>query len=321
MAKRRLTQQQSRRIESRQSDRINKLSGDEIAGTVIGQGGHLLDVETADGIFTCARRKNIGAVVTGDRVLLDETIPGEFAIAVVMPRDSLLARPDSRGQIKAIAANINRIFIIAAIKPELNEGMIDRYLVAAEALGITPVIVLNKVDLLDKEQLDSYRQRLSLYSGLGYTVLETSAKQLHGMDTLMPELNNHTSIFVGQSGVGKSSLVNMLLPGLNIKTAEISTSSNKGTHTTSASRLYHLPDGGDLIDSPGVREFGLWEIGQDEVFNGFVELRPYQGQCKFNDCQHKTEPGCAIHAAIDAGELSQLRFDSYCRIIESLEDE
>ena len=321
MAKRKLTQQQSRRIESRKNDRIRKLSGDEIAGTVIGQGGHLLDVETSSGTHTCARRKNIGAVVTGDRVLLDETIPGEFVIAVVMPRDSLLARPDSRGQLKAIAANIDRIFIIAAIKPELNEGMIDRYLVTAEALAITPVIVLNKIDLLEHEQLVSYRQRLSLYSDLGYEVLETSAKQQHGMDTLMPALQGHTSIFVGQSGVGKSSLVNMLLPEVNAKTAEISTSSNKGTHTTSASRLYHLPQGGDLIDSPGVREFGLWEIGDNEVFNGFVEFRPYRGLCKFNDCQHKSEPGCAIHTAIESGDISQMRFDSYRRILESLEAE
>jgi len=321
MAKRKLTQQQSRRIESRHNARTSKLSGDEIAGTIIGQGGHLLDVETATEVRNCARRKNLGAVVTGDRVLLDETIPGEFVIAAVMPRDSLLARPDSRGQLKAIAANIDRIFIIAAIKPELNEGMIDRYLVSAETLGITPVIVLNKIDLLENSQLTSYRERLTLYAQLGYDIVETSAKQQHGMDTLMPALQGHTSIFVGQSGVGKSSLVNMLLPEVNAKTAEISTSTNKGTHTTSASRLYHLPGGGDLIDSPGVREFGLWEIGADEVFNGFVEFRNYIGHCKFNDCKHQSEPGCAIHAAIESGEVSQQRFDSYRRIIESLEAE
>jgi len=317
MAKIKLTDQQQRRIDSNQQARVDKES-DAIHGLVIGQAGHQLDVETDEGILRCNRRKNVGAIVTGDKVLLEAVPPAEHVITAVLPRTSLLARPDFRGQMKAIAANIDRIFIICAVRPELNEGLIDRYLVAAETLGITPVLVLNKIDLADNEQLDNLRERVSLYAGLGYELIESSAKNQHGLDTLLNSLHTHTSIMVGQSGVGKSSLVNALLPDANIKTKEISDSTNKGMHTTSASRLYHLPSGGSLIDSPGVREFGLWQVSTDELFNGFVEFRHYQGACKFSNCQHKTEPQCAILDAIAAKEISETRYESYNRILESL---
>jgi len=317
MAKIKLTDQQQRRIDSNQQARVDKTSSG-MQGLIIGQAGHQLDVETDEGIVRCGRRKNIGAIVTGDNVVLEAVPPNEHVITAVLPRTSLLARPDFRGQMKAIAANLDRIFIVCSIVPELNEGLIDRYLVATETLGITAVIVLNKTDLADSEQLTSIRQRISIYSKLGYEVIESSAKMQHGIDTLMESLHQHTSIMVGQSGVGKSSLVNALLPGMNIKTKEISESSNKGTHTTSASRLYHLPNGGSLIDSPGVREFGLWQVSEKELFNGFVEFRPYQGLCKFSNCQHRTEPQCAILDAIDKNEISEIRYDSYRRILESL---
>jgi len=317
MAKIKLTEQQQRRIEQNQQAIVeNKLSA--IHGLVIGQAGHQLDVETNDGILRCGRRKNIGAIVTGDKVILEAVPPNEHVITAVLPRSSLLARPDFRGQMKAIAANIDRVFIIFSIRPELNEGLIDRYLVAAETLGITPVLVLNKIDLTDKEQLTNIRKRIALYTTLGYELIESSAKEQHGIDTLLDNLHGHTSIMVGQSGVGKSSLVNALLPDVNIKTKEISESTNKGMHTTSASRLYHLPEGGSLIDSPGVREFGLWQVSAEELFNGFVEFRQYQGMCKFSNCQHKTEPHCAILTALEEKKISEQRYESYNRILESL---
>lgn len=317
MAKNKLTEQQQRRIQSNQQSRVDEKEG-TLQGLVIGQAGHKLDVETTEGVLRCSRRKNTGAIVTGDRVLLDAVPPSEHVITAVLPRSSFLARPDFRGQMKAIAANIDRIFIVCSVKPELNEGLIDRYLVATETLGITPILVLNKVDLADSDQLSCLRQRVSVYSKLGYEVIESSAKIQHGIDTLLESLHLHTSIMVGQSGVGKSSLVNALLPGKNIKTKEISETSNKGTHTTSASRLYHLPNGGSLIDSPGVREFGLWQVNEKELFNGFVEFRQYQGLCKFSNCQHKTEPQCAILNAIAAKKITKARHDSYNRILESL---
>ena len=318
MAKIKLTDQQQRRIDSNQQERVDKTSSG-MQGLVIGQAGHQLDVETDDGIVRCGRRKNIGAIVTGDNVVLEAVPPNEHVITAVLPRTSLLARPDFRGQMKAIAANLDRIFIICSVRPELNEGLIDRYLVAAETLGITPVLVLNKIDLADDEQqLNTLRERVSLYTKLGYELIESSAKTQQGIEILLKSLHTHTSIMVGQSGVGKSSLVNALLPGMNIKTKEISESSNKGTHTTSASRLYHLPNGGSLIDSPGVREFGLWQVSEKELFNGFVEFRQYQGLCKFSNCQHRTEPQCAILNALEKDEISEIRYDSYKRILESL---
>ena len=317
MAKNKLTDQQQRRIDSNHQARVEK-TADGIHGLVIGQAGHQLDVETEFGVIRCGRRKNIGAIVTGDKVLLEPVPPTEHVITAVLPRTSLLARPDFRGQMKAIAANLDRIFIVVSIRPELNEGLIDRYLVATETLGITPVLVLNKTDLADEEQLSAIRKRISVYASLGYELIESSAKNQHGIDALRNSLHTHTSIMVGQSGVGKSSLVNALLPEANIKTKEISQSTNKGMHTTSASRLYHLPHGGSLIDSPGVREFGLWQVSAEELFNGFIEFRQYQGQCKFSNCQHKTEPQCAILGAIEEKEISEARYESYNRILESL---
>jgi len=319
MAKNKLTDQQQRRIKSNQQARLDDKT-DAVQGLVIGQAGHQLDVETEDGILRCSRRKNTGAIVTGDHVLLEAVPPSEYVISAVLPRSSLLARPDFRGQMKAIAANLDRIFIICSIRPELNEGLIDRYLVAAETLAITPVLVLNKIDLTSKDELTAIRDRISIYAELGYELIESSAKNQHGIDTLMESLHTHTSIMVGQSGVGKSSLVNALLPGMDIKTKEISESSNKGTHTTSASRLYHLPKGGSLIDSPGVREFGMWQVNEKELFNGFIEFRQYQGLCKFTNCQHQTEPQCAILDAIEKNEISEVRYESYKRILESLTD-
>jgi len=317
VAKNKLTDQQQRRIESNQQARVDGKS-DTLQGLVIGQAGHQLDVETDDGILRCSRRKNTGTIVTGDYVLLEAVPPSEYVISAVLPRTSLLARPDFRGQMKAIAANLDRIFIVCSIRPELNEGLIDRYLVAAETLAITPVLVLNKIDLANEDELTVIRDRVSIYAELGYELIESSAKNQHGINTLMESLHTRTSIMVGQSGVGKSSLVNELLPGMNIKTKEISEKHNKGTHTTSASRLYHLPNGGSLIDSPGVREFGMWQVSEQELFNGFVEFRPYQGLCKFSNCQHRAEPQCAILDAIEKKEISEIRYESYKRILESL---
>ena len=319
MARQKLSDRQQHRIQSRQDQRIRE-SGGDLQGLVIGQSGHKLDVETTQGVAACGRRKNTGPVVTGDRVALEQVPPADYVITAVLPRDSLLARPDPRGQMKAIAANIDRVFIVCALKPELNEGLIDRYLVACETLSITPVIVLNKIDLAQPGQLELARERLSTYTELGYHVVESSAQDNHGIDDLLDALHDHMSILVGQSGVGKSSLVNALLPEVNAKTGEISESTSKGTHTTSASRLYHLPGGGSLIDSPGVREFGLWKVNDDELFNGFVEFRALQGLCKFSNCQHITEPKCAILEAVDTGKIRPERYESYRRIRESLSD-
>lgn len=320
MAKKTLSHHQSRRIQQKQQDALDE-KHEEQSGRVISAYGQTLEIETAGNERRrCKQRKNLGAIVPGDRVRFTGEHNDNSVIVAVEPRQSLLARPDNCGRQKAIAANLDRIFVIAAIKPELNEGLIDRYLVAAEALDITPVIVLNKIDLADAQTLPALQARMQLYEQLGYKVIYTSAEQEHGLDVLLQALKDHASILVGQSGVGKSSLINALLPEVNAEVKEISESTGKGMHTTSASRLYHLPHGGDLIDSPGVREFGLWNVSPDELTRGFIEFRPYLGLCKFNDCKHESEPECAIHRAMDEGKISPLRFDSYRRILESLAD-
>ena len=236
-------------------------------------------------------------------------------------RHSVLSRPDPYGKLKPVAANIDQILLVIAPLPEPHANLIDRYLVAAQAVEIEPVILLNKMDLLtaDAELQLAMDELLSIYPTLGYRVLHTSIKD-SGMAELHDTLRERTSVFVGQSGVGKSSLVNALLPDADIRVGALSESTQKGTHTTTTAQLLHLTCGGTLIDSPGIREFGLWHMSKEQVERGFREFLPLLGTCKFRDCQHEHEPGCAILAAAESGAVSERRRDSYRRIVASLED-
>lgn len=290
-------------------------------GTVIAHYGARLIVETDDHQqLRCSSRKNVGTLVAGDRVLLQTGARHDNVITRRLPRDTELSRPDSRGKQKTIAANIDQILIVVAPRPELNEGLIDRYLVAAELSGLLPVIVLNKIDLLDTTEYQQYEQRLALYHDIGYRIVQTSAKQSQGLEHLKHLITGHTNIFVGQSGVGKSSLLNCLLPEAAARVSEVSDATNKGRHTTTTAMLYHLPDrNGNIIDSPGVREFGLWRILPEEVALGFREFSTYREQCKFRNCRHSREPGCAVRQAVEQGAITQQRYESYLKLLESVE--
>ena len=336
MSKRKLSRQQAWRIEKIQAERTRRaarrdieaqdaLSGGELGpeqdGLVVAHYGTQVAVESEPGnIQRCHLRANLEGLVTGDQVVWCEGDPMGVVVAQ-RERHSVLSRPDPYGKLKPIAANIDQILVVIAPLPEPHANLIDRYLVAAEVVGIEPVILLNKTDLLATEPAlqQAMDELLAIYPTLGYRVIRTSIKD-SGLDELHSALHERTSVFVGQSGVGKSSLVNVLLPDADIRVGALSENTQKGTHTTTTAQLLHLNCGGTLIDSPGIREFGLWHMSKEQVEQGFREFRPLLGTCKFRDCQHEQEPGCAILAGAESGAISERRLDSYRRIVASLEE-
>lgn len=338
--KQKLNKSQSRRIKHNHAKRLDNEKnsivdwdqdslGPQESGIVISRYGQHADIEDSDGnILRCNIRRTLKSLVCGDKIRwrrakVAETVAEnerQGVIEAVQERQSVLTRPDFYDGIKPIAANIDQIIIVSAILPDFGPNIIDRYLVASEDVEIVPIILLNKTDLLTSEhkaQIDSYIQ---LYQKIGYDFYQVSNETQHGIDDLKALLAQRTNIFVGQSGVGKSSLTNSLLPECNIDTKEVSSNSRLGQHTTTVARLYHFPSGGELIDSPGIREFGLWHLEPERVTWCFKEFRQYLGGCKFRDCKHLNDPGCIIRQAVDDGDIDQRRYDSYHRIIQSMID-
>ena len=329
MARRKLSQQQAHRIRAQHEKRRRRADagsdetatgagslGPEQSGLVIAHHGARLTVEGDDRArVRCTARQNLGALACGDRVVW-QRVDGDCGVVVaVQPRSTLLARPDMGGRERPLAANVDRIFVVTAAYPEPSEYLIDRYLVTAELTGITPVIVLNKTDLPDPPALQALRDRLAVYERIGYQVLYTSVTAEHGLDALRSTLAQYTSILVGQSGVGKSSLVKSLLPAQDVRIGDLS-DGQLGRHTTTTAVLYHLPSGGDLIDSPGVRDFAVWHIDPARIVHGFREFAPFLGQCKFSDCRHRQEPECALRDALAAGHIDHRRLESYLQIMD-----
>lgn len=333
LSKRRLTQNQQRRIQSNHHKKINQktvewqdeMLGEARQGLVVTRHAKHADVETSDGeIFRCNLRRTLKNVVVGDCVSWrqgSEQLQGiSGVIEAVHPRKNELTRPDYYDGIKVMASNIDQIIIVSAVLPSLSLNIIDRYLVICETANIPALIVLNKVDLLSDAERQAVQQQLAIYERIGYQTLSLSAQTGENMDDLNRYLAQGTSIFVGQSGVGKSSLLNQLLPNVNAQTGAVSEISGLGQHTTTASRLYHLPQGGNLIDSPGIREFGLWHLDAEQITAGYREFQGILGSCKFRDCQHKNDPGCQLRAAVEQGKISTVRFENYHRLLESREE-
>ncbi len=235
----------------------------------------------------------------------------------------MLTRPDARGNLHAVAANIDQMYIVVAPAPAPNQTTIDRYLLAANAQHIEPIIVLNKEDLLEEEQNQlELKELLAVYKSLGLKTMVISAKRLQHLSLLHTSMENRTSVFVGQSGVGKSSIIATLLPHANIKTGEIAANIKQGKHTTTTARLYHLPQlHAKIIDSPGIREFPLWQLDPASLAQGFVEFIPYLHACKFRNCLHYNEPDCAVTAAAKAGKIAAARLNSYQKILAEMQQE
>ncbi len=285
-------------------------------GLVIANYGAFLDVEDEKGaVYRCISRRNVGNVVCGDRVIWRKTKEGGV-VERRLPRRTLLARVDSRGRTRPVAANVDRIVIVTAPRPGIDETLIDQFLVAAEHTGIPPLLLVNKIDLLDQGALERLKKRLHPYQEIGYRLIFSSVRRQHGLDQLLREIKGKHTVFCGESGVGKSSLINALLPDVDARVASLSQASGKGMHTTTTARLYHLPEGGAIIDSPGVREFGLGKLPASEIARGFVEFRAYADKCRFRDCIHRNEPGCAVLAAVRRGEISERRLQSYYRLLD-----
>lgn len=325
---RRVRQNMQKRLATRETKADIEWSADQLGGmqsaTVISRFGQHADIETSDGqILRCNMRRTAGSLVTGDDVAFRRAPQNEKGlqgvIEAVEERRSLLTRPDMYDGIKPVAANIDQIFVVSSPLPAFSSLVIDRYLVACEDIGIRPVIVLNKADLLDDTIRPYIEERLDVYREIGYQVAMVSAVTASGIDQLTDLMADNVSIFVGQSGVGKSSLVNSILPHADIATGDVSANSGLGQHTTTVARLHRLPNHASLIDSPGIREFGLWHIEPDRVTWAFRDFRPFIGGCKFRDCKHLTDPGCALQQAVLDKKLDPERLENYHRIIDSLE--
>ena len=311
---RKLSKQQQRRI----ARRGEAVLGQARRGVIVSHLGKRLAVEDASGeLVQCHARANLSQIVTGDRIEWAPDASGGGVVIALAPRRNEFGRADSSGRFRPIAANIDTVLTMFATVPETEMSVIDRYLVAVENLGLDCLLVLNKTDLTPADP-PLLARMAEIYRELGLELFEVSALAGAGVDALAARLEGLTAVVVGQSGVGKSSLLNRLGKQNLAATGALDAYQRSGAHTTTAARLFHLPDF-DLIDSPGVREFSLGHLQTDEVIDGFVELRTLAGHCKFRDCSHRVEPGCAILAAAESGAVSPERLRSFGRIVDSLQ--
>ena len=294
---------------------------DQPGGLVITRHRRHAIVEDAGGLqHRCLLKGRRLPVVCGDRVVWRAGSDGGDGLVLgVLPRDTELARPGSRGNPEVLAANLTQVLVVVAAAPPPDFFLLDRYLCAAELMRAGGVVIHNKIDL-ETGGGAALRKELGVLEQVAYPILETSARTSSGLADLVQCLAGHTSILVGQSGAGKSTLINALLPGVEQRTGALSSATGEGRHVTSAASLHRLPNGGAIIDSPGVREFVPVIEEARHVPEGFAEIRSRAPGCRFGDCRHRHEPDCAVLAALQTGEISERRYESYKRLLTAVDE-
>ena len=285
------------------------------ARVIVAYGSQCL-VETAVGeLIDCKSRRKAGRAVCADQVQFSRQQGRGAILESVQPRRNSFPRADRHGRKRIVAANLDQIVIVVAPSPQPTRDLINRYLVAANSVAIPAAICLNKDDLIGDDEDRLWNERARIYAKLNIPFCRCNTRAGGGLAALQEILTGGTAILVGQSGVGKSSIINHLVPDLKLRTREISKSTAKGRHTTTATTLYQRADGGDLIDSPGVWEYGIWKMDAGEIAAGFREFGAFIGHCRFSNCKHLVEPGCAIEAAAESGQIAAARLASYRRIV------
>lgn len=286
----------------------------EMLGTIIAAHGRHYVADVDGRILQCVTRGKKTNVAVGDVVHLKQTSEDQAVIEKIAERQTLLYRSDQYKS-KLLAANVTRLFIVVATEPGFADDLVSRSLVAAEAAGVEAHLILNKTDV--EALLPRARERAKVYTDLGYPLHELSARAQpeHAVATLVPLLQGQSSIFIGQSGMGKSSLINLLVPEADIAVREISEALDTGKHTTTFTRLYNLPGGGSIIDSPGFQEFGLYHLTEGMLERAFVEFAPYLGGCKYYNCHHLAEPQCAVLQAVQDGKIARMRQELYAQLV------
>lgn len=285
-------------------------------GLVLSHLGKSLAVEGEDGgVRVCHSRRQLGSVAVGDRVLWTACGDGQGRVEEILPRRNLLTRPAHGGQTRPVAANLDRVLLVIAPQPEPDWLLADQILAVCAARGVEAALLLNKTDLPLPENT---AEELAVYARAGYALHRISTRSGTGLEALAALLGQGVSLFAGQSGVGKSSLTQRFLPGQDIRVGALSSGSGHGRHTTTAATLYRLSQGGCLIDSPGVAIFGLADMIPAQLAGGFVEFRPHLERCRFNDCRHTDDAGCAVRQAVESGRIDPRRYRRYVKLLELL---